>query len=396
MSTPIQHGELSPEDPKFYAPPRWRRGEIVAPPIQPLLKALSEVPNPQAQADWEIRHAKVLRDDERVAPMAAYLEPSEPFDRPYQSGVRAKALAIAGGVVLWTAICIVIALGRLDSISFAHWRNSPPPASKPEISSGEQPQAASVALVQAAEDAPASPQVVMPTLAVADAIGEENAALPLAIKVFDCPPGTTLNLSGLVRGTTLSSGSAAGESQWRIAVDELADTQVIPPADFVGPMTIVAELRGSDDHAIVRSPLQLVWRAAPAAIKPVEAAPATPTPAVAAEVDMPKEAPAGQALAWQKESAPAQVTPRIKVRKNISRSTKESSVKKRHHRPAPALEMETDTVTRWRSLPSSNYAVSAYSDSRMDRRAFWNDDLQSVIDRSWDRCRSDWCRDPRR
>ena len=38
MSTPIRQ-EVSPEDPKFYAPPRWRRGEVVAPSIQPSLRS---------------------------------------------------------------------------------------------------------------------------------------------------------------------------------------------------------------------------------------------------------------------------------------------------------------------------------------------------------------------
>ena len=33
MSTPIRQVEVSPEDPKFYAPPRWRRGEVEAPSI---------------------------------------------------------------------------------------------------------------------------------------------------------------------------------------------------------------------------------------------------------------------------------------------------------------------------------------------------------------------------
>jgi hypothetical protein len=49
MSTPIQGAELSPEDPKFYAPPRWRSGAVAAPPIQPSLGE-SEVPS-QVAAD---------------------------------------------------------------------------------------------------------------------------------------------------------------------------------------------------------------------------------------------------------------------------------------------------------------------------------------------------------
>jgi hypothetical protein len=49
MSTPIQGAELSPEDPKFYAPPRWRSGAVAAPPIQPSLGE-SELPS-QVAAD---------------------------------------------------------------------------------------------------------------------------------------------------------------------------------------------------------------------------------------------------------------------------------------------------------------------------------------------------------
>lgn len=231
-------------------------------------------------------------------------------------------------------------------------------------------------------------------LAVGDATGEMNAALPLAINVSNHTPGTTINLSGLVAGTTLSSGAAAGEGQWRIAIDDLPNTQVLPPADFVGPMTIVAELRSGDDQAIVRTPLQLVWR--PVAKKSSEAAEPTPSPVATGTVDnAPKEVPVGQVLAWQKESATTQAAPRVKVRKHTARSTRQSLARKRQY-SASALEMETDTVSRWQSAPPSNYAISAYSDPRADRRSFWNGDLQTLIDRSWERCKYDCGREPRR
>jgi hypothetical protein len=41
MSTPIRQVEISPENPKFYAPPRLRRGEVEAPSIQPSRGRLS-------------------------------------------------------------------------------------------------------------------------------------------------------------------------------------------------------------------------------------------------------------------------------------------------------------------------------------------------------------------
>jgi hypothetical protein len=417
MSTPIQPGELSPEDPKFYAPPKWRSGEITAPPIQPSLRS-PELPaeasrhdetsfdEPMTHHRAEIsfdepmthRHADMSFDE----PMTdAFLKPRKHLDQPGQSAVPRKALAIAAGVVIWTAFCIFVGLGRLDTISFAQLRNVLPSAGHPEISVGQRPQVENGTLQQAAYDPPQnlsnppqnlSPDVPAPTLAVAGAIGEANTALPLAVRASNYPPGTSILLSGLVAGTRLSSGSAAGENRWRIAIDDLPDTQIFPPADFVGPMTVIAELRNGDDQAIVRTPLQLVWR--PAAIKSSEAVePITPPAPAAVADETPKENPIGQALAWQKESTATQPAPRVKARKYISRT---AGAKRRQHNASSSLVMETDTVSRWKTAPASNYATSAYSDARAERRSFWSADLQSLIDGSWERCRYNCAREPRR
>jgi len=407
MSTPIQPGELSPEDPKFYAPPKWRSGEITAPPIQPSLRS-PELPaeasrhdetsfdEPMTHHRAEIsfdepmmhhraeisfdepmmhRHADMFSDDQPMTD--AFLKPRKHLDRPGHSAVARKAFAVAAGVVIWTAFCIFVGLGRLDTISFAQLRNVLPSAGHPEISVGERPQAESSTLRQSAYDPPQNPSnppqnllpvVPAPTLAVAGAIGEANTALPLAVSASNYPPGTSILLTGLVAGTRLSSGSAAGESRWRIAIDDLPNTQVFPPADFVGPMTVIAELRNGDDQAIVRNPLQLVWRST--AIKSSEAVqPITPPVPAAVADETPKENPVGQALAWQKESTATQPAPRVKARKYISRT---AGAKRRQHSPSSALVMETDTVSRWKTAPASNYATSAYSDARAERRSFWS------------------------
>src|SRR5262245_10393181 len=225
MSTPIQPGELSPADPKFYAPPRWRSGEVSAPPIQPTLRS-PELPAAQVYADWTDRRDQVSFDD--AHPTNTVLKPVKVSDSPEQSGMRNKALAIAAGVVMWTAFCVVVGLGRLDAISFPQLRNSLPFASDPKISVGERPQVEDNVLQQVAQNAPQIParQLPPPSLAAAGAIGEKNTALPFAVKVSNDSPGTLVLLSGLVAGTKLSSGSAVGESRWRIAVDDLPNTQV--------------------------------------------------------------------------------------------------------------------------------------------------------------------------
>ena len=399
MSTPIQHGEVSPEDPKFYAPPRWRSGAITAPPIQPSLTG-SELSS-QAAVDLTSTHDEVRLDDKAMAD--AFLRPSERSDKQDQSGVRTKALAIAAGVVVWIAFCVVVGIGRLETGSFIQFRNGMTSADSSEIPVSDPPRLASLELPQMANNASESRlrYVLTPTLAVADAIGETNAALPLAIKVSNYPPGTTINLRGLVAGTTISAGSAVGDSQWRIAVDDLPNAQVNPPANFAGSMTITAELRTGDNEAPVRTLLQLIWRPAaikaseaPAAVENSEALVPPPAPAV---FDEEVKEPLGQAFASQKDSSASQASPRIKTRKHISRNARERSARnqsfaRKRQQSASALVMETDTVSRWRVVPSSNYPTSAYSDARTDRKPVWSD-VQAVIDRSWERCTFDcWSR----
>ena len=118
MSTPIRQ-EVSPEDPKFYAPPRWRRGEVVAPSIQPSLRS-AEFSGPQAYPDWTSQHGDEVLADERgrstyKRAVDALPKARQPSARRGTANMRVTALAIAAGVVLWTAVCVAFALG--DSMS---------------------------------------------------------------------------------------------------------------------------------------------------------------------------------------------------------------------------------------------------------------------------------------
>ena len=156
MSTPIRQVEVSPEDPKFYAPPKWRRGEVVAPSIQPSLRS-TEFPGPQAYNDWTSQHGnhhgdEVLADGRRRAvykPVADALPKTRKRTaRHGNANMRVTALAIAAGVVLWTAVCVALALGRLDIINFEQLRNGLPSAKGAETSTVVPSQPANVALAE--------------------------------------------------------------------------------------------------------------------------------------------------------------------------------------------------------------------------------------------------------
>src|SRR5215475_2917545 len=165
MSTPIRQVEVSPADPKFYAPPRWRRGEVVAPSIQPSLRS-TEFPVSQAYPEWTPHGDEALSDvlpDERERSMYEPLANAsprvrKPSARRGSGNMRMTALAIAAGVVLWTAVCIVLALGRLDVINFEQLRNGLPSAKGAETSAVAAPQTVNVALAETPKE------VVLPTL----------------------------------------------------------------------------------------------------------------------------------------------------------------------------------------------------------------------------------------
>jgi hypothetical protein len=98
-----------------------------------------------------------------------------------------------------------------------------------------------------------------PTITVEDGSGEVNELLPLGVKVLNYAAGSTVNLSGLLKGSKLSTGAASGEGQWSIAVDDLPNALVIPPRGYLGPMNTIAELRSGNGQAIVRSPVHFLW-----------------------------------------------------------------------------------------------------------------------------------------
>src|SRR5215813_14383095 len=243
MSTPIQRDELSPNDPKYYAPRKWRTGEKTV-----------HFPGSTGSDDWTSREIDNFVDAFSSAPEQS----NEHYDHSggvKHNRVRITALFCAVGVIAWTAFCVAVGLGRIGTPAFAQLRSAALSLEERNDPLNERLQAANDALNKA------SRQIFSPTLVVADASGFVNAALPLAIRVTNYTPDTTFNLSGLPNGTVLSAGTDAGEGNWRVAIDDLPNARVIPPSDYVGPMTVVAELRRGDDQAIVRAPVRLTWSA---------------------------------------------------------------------------------------------------------------------------------------
>ncbi len=130
-------------------------------------------------------------------------------------------------------------------------------------------------------------KMTAPAFAVEDGEGNINEPLSLGVKVTGHMPGATVILSGLPGDTKLTTGVASGAGEWRVAVNDLPVTVVIPPHDYVGQMNIVAELPGSSGQAVLRSAVRLSWR------------PTTPRPGTAMKLQIPaaNASPATRAVA---------------------------------------------------------------------------------------------------
>src|SRR5262249_3059247 len=130
MSTPVHQDELRPDDPKYYAPPRWRTGEKA---VQPSDFAVST------------SHSRSFADDSGKSLGHSDQHYYAP-DGFKNSRVRITALACAVGVIAWTAFCVTVGLSRLETPAFAQLRNVAVPAEEPNGPLNERLQAANDAL----------------------------------------------------------------------------------------------------------------------------------------------------------------------------------------------------------------------------------------------------------
>ena len=367
MSTPIQQDKLRPDDPKYYAPLKWRTGE----------KSV-QASGSAASADWTSRHG----NRPSAGGVARPREHSDFSDGSKNSRVQMTAFACAVGVIAWTAFCVAFGLSRLDTPAFAQLRNVALSAAEPNDALNERLQAANDALNKV------SRQIFAPRLVVADASGLVNAALPLAIKVTNYTPDATVNLSGLASGTVLSAGMDAGDGHWRVAVDDLPNARVIPPSDYVGPMTVMAEVRRGDDPAMVRAPVRLTWSApvsdAVETLGTVGSSAPASLPNALDDVSAPSSAPSG--VLPEQPSAQhtvSSVTQPRRVRKHVSKNHR--ATVRHHHRLSRLQQIEQQASVDAYSA-NSPFNFFASPNFAFERKQFWNSDLQSDADSNRGRC----------
>jgi hypothetical protein len=150
---------------------------------------------------------------------------------------------------------------------------------------------------------PAPERKAAPTLVVQDSSGPVNEPLLLGVTVDTPGSGASVTIDRMPADARLTAGKRMSASEWRVPVEMIAETSLIPPAGFAGEMNLSATLRSSDGAALVSSFVRLTWGAsAPAEDAgdasndaPIEPTVVLPTPsqrqAMAAQAMAPSAAP---------------------------------------------------------------------------------------------------------
>jgi hypothetical protein len=101
-----------------------------------------------------------------------------------------------------------------------------------------------------------------PTWNVHDNSGTINETLGLGISVEASAPGASVTIRRLPTDARLTAGRRMSPSEWRVPAQEISNAAIIPPTDFVGEMNLFAELRNSDEAALVTTYVRLTWTSA--------------------------------------------------------------------------------------------------------------------------------------
>src|SRR5262245_30764915 len=204
-----------------------------------------------------------------------------------------------GLVMLAAGIVALFAIGQFPFADF--WRQSRSDRAVELASSSARPAPAATAQRRS--------ETAIPQLVVRDLRGNRGEPALLGMALQGRADGAIVLISGLTPGMTLSTGGAVGANAWQVPVDELGNTWILPPKDFVGATDLTAELRLPDNTVVHRRPIHLEWvatqaSAAPAA--PVAPAAAAAPPATAAVAAAPPPQPAAPA---RQASPPPQAAP---------------------------------------------------------------------------------------
>lgn len=113
------------------------------------------------------------------------------------------------------------------------------------------PWSAPVTLPPNASPTPALSPAVLSAPTMLEATAGEDVTLPIALDGTDgVPARSIIAISGLPKGSMLSSGRPYGETEWNLKTDEIGDLHLILPSNASGDAKLTIKLVGPDGAII--------------------------------------------------------------------------------------------------------------------------------------------------
>jgi hypothetical protein len=124
------------------------------------------------------------------------------------------------------------------------------------------PWSAPLTLPPNASPKPALPPAVLSGPTMLEATAGEDVTLPIALDGTDgVPARSIIAISGLPKGSMLSSGRPYGETEWNLKTDEIGDLHLILPSNASGDAKLTIKLVGPDGAIITHTGLVLKMNA---------------------------------------------------------------------------------------------------------------------------------------
>ena len=304
--SPLIRNNIDPSNPLYYAPPRLRQ-----PGLEPRLERPDEegqggalVPSSAGSTparlagnpeDQPRRQSRMFEEAVSRA-MQEQLEPEQIHAPSVLNRRDGRLWGMVARFALAAAAAAVIALVLVTVV---------PIARSPAKPGDEGPSLATRWQSLKASLFPSPQRKQVSTLVVNDSSGGVNETLQLGISVSAPSAGANVTLRGLPPGARLTDGKRIGVGEWRVPAQEISTAAVIPPDDYIGQVTVAAELRGDDGEALVGSSVHLAWAPASLTTASTTAVPQQTAPAPAAPQQVLSLAPSSTPI------APAAVAPAV-------------------------------------------------------------------------------------
>ncbi len=272
---------LDPNDPAYYAPPRSRE-RTNAPVSSEKDRHALPLPRGLDERFGQLRPIKGNNSLTNTQPDVFADAVARMLREQIDSGDTPSLLKKRSPIPLAATIGVAVASAALVALAYVAFFPATQDASDSRLWS-------SLRSWQSTKSSAPPPLQRAATLVVRNHSGLVNEPLALGVSVDTPDAGATVTVRGMPPGARLTAGVPLSFTEWRVPSEEISNTMVIPPTDFVGELNLSAELRSSEGAAQVTSFMQLVWKAAAPATALVTSSAATASTAPAPQLPQPPQ-----------------------------------------------------------------------------------------------------------